>query len=71
MTTGSGVTLRTITPRLGGRTDDYWEGQLGTTYVVNANIRIVGAYAYRNYSSDLGSSEFKNNVFSVAANFRY
>jgi polysaccharide biosynthesis protein VpsM len=55
----------------GSRTDDYFEGQLGTTYIINANIRLVGAYVYRNYSSDLANAEFKNNVFSVAANFRY
>ncbi len=55
----------------GTRTDDYLEGQLGTSYIVNANVRIVGAYVYRDYSSDLAGSEFKNNVFSVAANFRY
>lgn len=55
----------------GTRTDDYFEGQLGTTYIVNANVRIVGGYVYRDYTSDLRGSEFKNNVFSVAANFRY
>lgn len=55
----------------GTRTDDYLEGQLGTSYIVNANVRIVGAYTYRDYSSDIASGEFKNNVFSVAANFRY
>ncbi len=54
-----------------GRTDDYFEGTLGTTYIVNANVRILGGYTYRNYSSDLSGSEFQNNVFSVAANFRY
>jgi hypothetical protein len=53
------------------RTDDYLEAQIGTAYVVNANVRIVGAYVFRDYSSDLTASEFKNNVFSVAANFRY
>lgn len=55
----------------GTRTDDYMEGVIGTTYIVNANVRIVGGYTYRDYSSDLRGSEFKNNVFSVAANFRY
>ena len=55
----------------GSRTDDYFEGQIGTAYIVNANVRIVGAYAYRDYSSDIRQAEFKNNVFSVAANFRY
>lgn len=53
------------------RTDDYWEASLGTSYVVNANVRIAGTYTYRNYSSPLASSEFKNNVFSISANLRY
>jgi hypothetical protein len=53
------------------RTDDYWEGQVGTSYVVNANVTINGTYVYRNYSSDLSTSEFKNNVFSISANLRY
>ncbi len=65
----AGLSWRSID--YGTRTDDFFEGQLGTTYIVNANIRITGGYTYRNYSSDIGSSEFKNNVFSVAANFRY
>lgn len=54
-----------------GRTDDYVEGNLGATYIVNAYVRVVGAYAYRNNSSKIASSEFTNNVFSVAASFRY
>lgn len=53
------------------RTDDYWETSLGASYIINANVRMVGAYVYRNYVSDLASSEFSNNVFSVAANLRY
>jgi hypothetical protein len=64
-----GVSWRSID--YGSRTDDYFELTLGTTYVVNANARIIGGYTYRNYSSDIAASEFKNNVFSVAANFRY
>lgn len=55
----------------GTRTDDYVEGTLGASFTVNENVRIVGGYVYRNYTSDLSASEFKNNVFSVAANFRY
>ena len=53
------------------RTDDYVEGQLGANYAVNAYVKLVGAYVYRNNASDLKSGEFTNNVFSVAANFRY
>lgn len=53
------------------RTDDYWEGTVGTDYTVNAYIRIAAAYVYRNYSSPAPGADFKNNVFSIAANFRY
>jgi len=64
-----GLTFRAID--YGSRTDDYFEGTLGGSYTVNANIRINGGYTYRNYASDLAGSDFTNNVFSVAANFRY
>lgn len=53
------------------RTDDYWEFQLGTSYIINENVRILGAYVHRDYASKLRGADFKNNVFSVAANFRY
>jgi hypothetical protein len=55
----------------GSRVDDYWEANLGAAYIVNASVRVVGAYVFRNYVSVLSSSEFSNNVFSVAANLRY
>eukprot|EP00456_Euglypha_rotunda_P030593 TRINITY_DN23833_c0_g1_i8.p1 TRINITY_DN23833_c0_g1~~TRINITY_DN23833_c0_g1_i8.p1 ORF type:complete len:377 (-),score=92.96 TRINITY_DN23833_c0_g1_i8:80-1210(-) len=55
----------------GTRTDDYWEFLLGATYIVNSSVRISGGYTYRNYSSDISTSEFKNNVFSISASFRY
>jgi len=54
-----------------GHVDDYVEGQLGATYIVNAYVRVVGAYAYRNNISKTASSEFTNNVFSLATSFRY
>jgi polysaccharide biosynthesis protein VpsM len=57
--------------RLAPHEDDYIEGQLGTTYIINANVRLVGGYTYRKYNADIAASEFKNNVFSFAANFRY
>lgn len=53
------------------RTDDFIEGQLGVDYTVNTNVTISGAYAYRNYESDLVGAGFRNNVFSLSANFRY
>lgn len=54
-----------------GHTDDFIEANLGATYTVNAYVRVVGSYAYRNNSSKIASSEFTNNIFSVAASFRY
>jgi hypothetical protein len=64
-----GLTYRAID--YGNRTDDYIEGTIGGSYIINANVKIVGAYVYRDYSCDIAASEFKNNVFSIAANFRY
>jgi polysaccharide biosynthesis protein VpsM len=55
----------------GTRTDDYAEITVGAIYTVNSNVRIVGGFTYRDYSSDISASEFKNNVFSLSANFRY
>jgi hypothetical protein len=69
-TANAGVSYRSI-HYIAGRTDDYWEGTLGGSYIINANIRLVGAYVYRNYNTDLVGSDFTNNVFSIAANFRY
>ena len=57
--------------RTADRTDDYWEGTLGASYILNANVRFVGAYVYRTYKTDILNSGFDNNVFSIAANFRY
>jgi hypothetical protein len=54
--------------------DDYWEATLGATYVMSANIKIIGGYVYRTYHvgiAALSASEFDNNVFSVAAHLRY
>jgi hypothetical protein len=53
------------------RTDDYWEGMLGASYIFDANITFNAGYTYRNYSSPAAGSDFTNNVFSIAANFRY
>lgn len=53
------------------RKDDYVEAQFGADYVVSNNITIVGAYAYRKNDSELAGSDFTNNVFSLAAKFRY
>lgn len=53
------------------RTDDYVEGQIGATYIVSEYLRIMAAVALRNNESDFASSDFDNNVFSLAASFRF
>jgi len=68
-TVSGGMNYRAID--YGRRTDDYFELNLGAVYIISANMRIQGGYAYRSYASDISSIEFKNNVFSVAANFSY
>ena len=55
----------------GTRVDDYVEVTVGAVYTLSTSVRIIGGFTYRNYASDISASEFKNNVFSVAANFRY
>jgi len=52
-------------------TDDFLEARIGTTYIINTNVRIGAEYVYRDLSSDISTNEFSNNVFSVTANFRY
>ena len=68
-TVRAGLNYRGI--NYGTRTDDYIEGNLGATYVVNAYVSLIGGYVYRNNSSVLAGSEFTNNVFSIAGNLRY
>jgi len=68
-TVNGGLQWRSINSA--GRTDDYVEAQLGTSYLVNANVRIQGSYVHRDYSTVLKGSEFKNNVFAVATSFRF
>lgn len=55
----------------GTRTDDNFGLNLGASYIVNSNINIAASYKYTNYSSDIASGEFKQNIFTISANFRY
>jgi hypothetical protein len=55
----------------GPRTDDYYEFQLAAAYVISAHIRLVGGFIHRDYGSGARFAEFKNNVFSFSADFRY
>jgi hypothetical protein len=53
------------------REDDFVEGSLSMNYAVNRYLSIAAAYAYRNNDSGLANGDFRNNVFSLSANFRY
>lgn len=53
------------------RTDDYYEANLGGTYILSEIVRFSGTYTYRNNRSVLGTSQFEDNVLTLTANFRY
>lgn len=69
----AGVSYRAINYYLGrdSRTDDYMEAQIGATYTVDEYLRITAALAFRTNKSDLSTSDFDNNVLSLAANLRF
>jgi hypothetical protein len=51
--------------------DDYVEGTVGASYVVNSWVKLNASYIYRNNSSDSAGGEFTGNVFSLSASVRY
>lgn len=53
------------------RTDDFIEANLGVTYIINTNFKMNASYVYRSNDSVLAGGDFKQNVFSIAANLRY
>jgi hypothetical protein len=64
-----GVSYRAI--NYYSRTDDYMEGHLGATYIINENVQVTAAVALRSNESDLDTSDFDNSVISLAAAFRF
>lgn len=65
----SGVTYRRIDYYT--RVDDYFEGQIGATYIVNAHISVTGAFSYRSNDSVATYADFEGRVVSLAASFRF
>jgi hypothetical protein len=53
------------------RSDDFLEGQVGVSYILNAIVNFGASYSYRNNGSDQASAEFTNSVFMFGANIRY
>ncbi|HSI09988.1 MAG: outer membrane beta-barrel protein [Rariglobus sp.] len=64
------VTYRRLDYQLGGQADDYIEGTVGATYVINSYLRTSLSYLYRDQSSNIGS-EFTNNVVTLSLSARY
>ena len=64
------VSYRQLDYQVGGQTDDYIEGTLGATYVINSYLRTSLSYLYRDQSSDIGS-EFTNNIVTLSISARY
>jgi len=67
----AGITYRQIEYQGLARTDDYVEGTIGATYIINANFSVNGSYIYRENTSDAASAEFKNNVVALSVSARY
>lgn len=65
----AGLTSRTVDYYT--RTEDYMEGTIGASYIVNTYVKLTGSYTYRNNSSPLAGGDFTNNVFSISASLRY
>lgn len=51
--------------------DDFVQGNVGVSYVLNNNVNFTASYTHRKNSSDKADFEFANNVFSFGANLRY
>jgi hypothetical protein len=53
------------------RTDNYYEFNVGGTYVVNNVVSLSAGYIHRFNSSDVAAVEFSNNIVSISALFRF
>jgi hypothetical protein len=53
------------------RTDDYVEGTVGATYVINSNFSVNGSYLFRGNKSDQAGAGFSDNVVSLSISARY
>jgi hypothetical protein len=66
------ITYRELDYQATNQTEDYIEGSVGATYIINNHLSAGLTYTYRDKSSDGGAlSEFKNNVVSLSLSARY
>lgn len=55
-----------------GAQDEYIEGSLGATYLINGHLSSSLSYTYRDKMSDFGAAnEFQNSVVSISLSARY
>lgn len=64
------ASYRQLDYQVGGQTDDYIEGTLGATYVINGYLSTKLSYLYREQTSNTGS-EFENNIVTLSLSARY
>jgi polysaccharide biosynthesis protein VpsM len=65
------LTYRELDYQVGNRTDDYVEGTIGATYVINSYLSTSLSYLYREQNSNLPGGEFENNVVTLSLSARY
>jgi hypothetical protein len=51
--------------------DDFYNGLVGLTYIVNAHVSLTGSYTYTEDSSNITADSFTNNVFSLSTSLRF
>lgn len=54
-----------------GQKDDFYQGQVGGAYLVNANVTVTGSYTYAKDKSNVAGASFKNNIVGVSAALRF
>lgn len=65
-----GLTYQTL-EYFSGREDDYIDGRVGLSYIINEYATIRAAYNYRSNDSDLRGANFDNSIISIAAALRF
>ena len=53
------------------RTDNYYEGDIGFTYVFSLKFNVTGTYSYKKNDSNAVAQSFNDNLISLAAVVRY
>lgn len=66
------LTYRQLDYQTRNQKDDYVEGSLGATYIINEHFTAGLSYTFRDKSSDAGApAEFQNNVVTLSVSARY